>query len=289
MLFSVSDFRRTGVLAAACLAAGFIALSIHVGLLAAGVPFPIPTPPLWATWLHTALVAGGLITALATAGLRGLGGSLAGQTLLAFAILVLLQETFRVAVMNGVVTGGWAYGAIGLIKPLLRSLILALLCAVAVRWARGPISAMAAALAAAAVATGAQRLINPFLNPWLDTFDHLSRAPLFVFPYPFHVTVAAYVSFIEAVVGAVILTALIWDRLPARLWARLASLALLTALIKGVVGGTVLYGVFTGDNPWIGLFSWSQFLLEFLALGALIGAVWGRLGPDGSPAGLPPP
>ncbi|MDX2335577.1 hypothetical protein [Brevundimonas vesicularis] len=165
MLFSVSDFRRTGVLAAACLVAGFIALSIHVGLLAAGVPFPIPTPPLWATWLHTALVAGGLIMALATAGPRGLGGSLAGRTLLAFAILVLLQETFRVAVMNGVVTGGWAYGAIGLIKPLLRSLILALLCAVAVRWARGPISAMAAALAAAAVATGAQRLIHPFLNP----------------------------------------------------------------------------------------------------------------------------
>ena len=274
-----SDFRRTGVLAAAFLAAGFIALSIHVGMLAAGVPFPIASPPLWAIWLDKVLIAGGLIAALTTAWPGAARASLARRTLVALAIVVLLQETFRVAIMNGVVTGGWAYGAIGLIKPLIRAVITALLCAVAIRWVRGPVSTLAAALVVGTLVTGAQRLINPLLNPWLAGFDHLAREPMFVFPYPFHVTVAAYVSFIEAIIGAVILTVLVWDRLPPRLWTRLATLAVLAALIKGVVGGTFLYGFYTGETPWIGMFSWSQFLLEFLALGALIGAVWARFGP----------
>ncbi len=78
----------------------------------------------------------------------------------------------------------------------------------------------------------------------------------------------------EAIVGATLMTATVWDQLSGSRMIRLLTLAVLAALVKGVVGGTFIYGFFTGPSVLIGMFSWSQFLLEFLALGFLVGVAW---------------
>lgn len=273
-----TNARRPGLLLAGLGAAGFAAMSVHVGMLAAGAPFPLPHPPLWARWFNEAFIAGGLLVFLRLAnpsiGPRGF----IFRTLVACLVMAAIQETLRVAIMGGVVTGGWAYSAIGLIKPLIRVAIVAFACTVAIHWVRGPFTLVAAALAVAAVSTAARQILAHVLDPFLEQFAWLSRPDLYAFPYPFHVTIAAYLSFAEAVVGALLLALLIWNQLPQSRPLRLLALGFLVALIKGVVGNMLLYSSFTGSSVVEGVLSWSQFLLEFFTLGCLVGLAWDAFG-----------
>lgn len=271
MPFDLTFPRRPWLLAGSLLLAGFVALSIHVGMLASGVPFPLPEPPRVAVWLHQSLVCLGLLCFLRLAEPRLGRRSVLTRIVVVFLVLLGLQETFRVAIMTSVVTGGWEYSVLALVKPLIRCATLASLCVVLGRWVRGGKSLFMIALAAGALATVAQTLVNLAFAPVMQHFAGLARGDLYAFPYPFHVTVSAYVSFIEALAGGTLMAALAWDGLPGSRPIRLLVLGGLAALIKGVVGGTFVYGFFTGGSVWIGMFSWSQFLLEFLALGILIG------------------
>ncbi|NYF30612.1 hypothetical protein [Sphingopyxis sp. JAI108] len=273
-----TNARKPGLLLAGLAAAGFAAMSVHVGMLAAGAPFPLPQPPLWARWLNEAFIAGGLLIFLRLAnpslGHRGF----IFRTLIACLVMAAIQETLRVAIMSGVVTGGWAYSAIGLIKPLIRVVIVALACTLAVRWVRGPFGLLGAALAVAAVSAAARKLLAYVIDPFLGQFAWLSRPDLYAFPYPFHVTFAAYLSFAEAVAGAFLLTLLVWSHLPQSRLLRLLAAGFLVALIKGVVGNTLLYSSFTGSSVVEGVLSWSQFLLEFFTLGCLVALAWDAFG-----------
>lgn len=269
---------RPWMLAGALLLAGFMALNVHIGMLAAGVPFPLSSGPAWAGWLYDSLVAGGVIVFLNLATPRFWRRSVLLQTLLTFLIIAATQETLRAAIMNGVVTGGWGHSALGLVKPVLSGLILSLLCVIAARWTRDPVSWLGTALAVGALTTIADDLIRSAMAPVLQQFAWLARDELYAFPYPAHVKIAAYATFIEAVAGVTLMAALTWDQISTSRAARLLTLAVLTATVKGVVGGTFVYGFFTGENAWIGMFSWSQFLFEFLALGLLVGLAWDTLG-----------
>lgn len=271
---------RNPALLALCLAlAGIVAFSIHVGMLALGVPFPLPRPtPLWVRWLDNAVSMAGTIAFLRLAQPHiGHLGPLA-RTLIAAAILLAIQETLRAASMSGVVTGGWAASTLGLVRPLLQVLIFAGLAVLAARWVRGAPSLVVGALLAAAVYVMLHLVLAQVLAPLTEQVAALGRPSAYAFPYPFHVTLLAYVTFIEPVIGATVLTALVWNRLPAPLLSRLAVLALLTALLKGIVGRTALYSFFLPQPPLTGLLAYSQFLLEFLALGALVGLAWHLFG-----------
>lgn len=270
--------RRPGALMAALLMAGFAALSVHVGMLAAGVAFPVSRAPLWARWLSEAFVAGGLILILKLATPNFVHRSFTARTLVAFFILVAIQESFRAGIMNGVVTGGWAYSAIGMMRPLLRGLIVASACVAILPSVRGVRSLLVAILLVASISVGAGKVLAHALEPIIQHFAWLARPDLFEFPYPTHVTVAAYLTFIEAVAGAAVMTMLVWNQLPGSKLLRLLTLALLVALIKGVVGYTLFYSFFTGVSPLAGALSWSQFLFEFLTLGFLVGLAWATFG-----------
>lgn len=276
--FDFRAIRRPGLLLASLILAGFVAMSVHVGLLAAGAPFPLPQPPVWAQWMNESFIAGALLTFLKLARPNIATSGVIARAALTFMVMAAIQETLRVAFMSGVVTGGWTYSAIGLVRPLIRALTVAFLCAVSIRWVRSIPALMATALVIAAISTAARKFVSYTLEPFIQHFAWLARPDLYAFPYPLHVTVAAYLSFAEAVAGAALLTALVWDALPGSKPFRLLALALLVGLIKGVVGGTLLYSAFTGGSLLLGFASWSQFLLEFLALGALTGLAWDAFG-----------
>ncbi|WP_030538467.1 hypothetical protein [Sphingobium sp. DC-2] len=282
--FALSAVRRPGLLSASLVLAGAVAMSVHVGLLAAGVPFPLPQPPVWAQWLNEFFMAGALLAFLKLAHPSMAHRSIMARTIIAFVIMAAIQETLRVGIMSGVVTGAWAYSAIGLIRPLIRVAIVALSCVVAVRWVLGIPSLLIAALAIGAISTAARKLVAHALEPLIQHFAWLARPDLYAFPYPFHVTVAAYLSFGEAVAGAVLMTVLIWDGLPRSRSVRVLIIAFLVALLKGVIGNTLLYSAFTGESVLVGVLSWSQFLLEFLILGALVARAWDVFGRDREPA-----
>lgn len=272
------------MLTGALLLAGFIALSIHVVMLGAGVPFPLPKGPAWAGWLYDSLIAGGVIVFLGLARPRLGRRRILIQTLVTFLVIAATQETLRAAVMNGVVTGGWGHSTLGLVKPVLSDLITAFLCVIAARWTQTPIALLGAVLVVGALTGFADDAIGNAMAPILEKFAWLARDELYSFPYPAHVTIAAYVTFIEAVAGVTLMAVLTWDQISTSRVVRLLTLAGLTATVKGVAGGTFVYGFFTGENVWIGMSSWSQFLLEFLALGLLVGLAWDTLGGRATPA-----
>ena len=282
--FSLPAVRKPGLLFVTLGLAGVVAMSVHVGLLAAGVPFPRPQPPVWAQWLNECFIAGALLAFFKLAHPSTAHRSIMARTIIAFVIMAAIQETLRVGIMSGVVTGAWAYSAIGLIRPVIRVAIVALSCAVGVRWVLGIPSLLIAALVIGAISTAARKLVAHALEPFIQHFAWLARPDLYAFPYPFHVTVAAYLSFAEAVAGAVLMTVLIWDGLPRSRPVRVLIIALLVAHLKGVIGNTLLYSAFTGGSVLLGVLSWSKFVLEFLVLGALVALAWDAFGRDREPA-----
>lgn len=277
--------RKPVLLAVSLVLAGIAALSIHVGLLALGAPFPLARPPLWAQWLSEALIAGAVLGFLKLAGDRVDRHGLLVRVLVTLVVVMAIQETLRVAIMNIVVTGGWAFSMLGLLKPVIRVSILVWLCVGVARIGSGAALA-AAALAIGAVSTAGRKLGAYLLDPLLQQFAWLAQPDLYVFPYPFHVTLAAYATFAEPVIGTVLLAALVQERLARTGVGGLLLLGTLVASIKGVVGHMLLYSAFTGPSVLIGGASWSQFVLEFIALGALVGLAWktfGRRRVDGVP------
>lgn len=208
------------------------------------------------------------------------------RTLLTFVTIAMLQETLRAVIMSVVVTGGGLQPVISLIRPLARVLMIAALCVVASRWVRGSAAVIIAAPLVAAGGTAANVVLGWALSPILQFASQFARDDLYVFPYPFHVTIAAYVTFVEAVAGMALIIMLVWDQLPQSKIIRLLILAALAAFIKGVVGGTFVYGFFTGPSAAIGILSWSQFLFEFLALGFLSGLAWAWFGARVQPSKL---
>lgn len=271
--------RQPLLLAASLVLAGAVALTVHVAMLAWGIPFPLSQPPAWARWLNLSLAIGAVFVVLRLAGPDfGRRGRLA-RALIVFALLLTIRETARAGIMNGVVTGAWTHAAIGLFEPAARILIQAVLCVAAVRWVRGGASLVVVALATAALCMGGQALAGMALAPLIEQFASLARPAQYVFPYPFHVTLAAYLTMLEPVIGTTLLLALVWQRLPGTRIARLLACALLVALLKGIVGMTFLFSFFMQQPPLDGMLSYSQFLFEFLALGFLAALAWDAFGP----------
>lgn len=56
--------------------------------------------------------------------------------------------------------------------------------------------------------------------------------------------------------------------------------SLLVAFVNGVIVATFLFGFFMAGSVALGVLSYSEFLLEFLALGFFISLAWGRFGAD---------
>lgn len=275
---SLPAVRRPLMLVGALVAAGIMALSIHVGMLYVGVAFPLAEPPLWARWLNISIVVGAVLVWLKLAHPRIGHCSVLIRTLILFAILMSVRETLRAATMQGVVTTAWAFSAFSLIEPLVRTLLLALSCVIAVRWARSGMSLVIAALVTGAICFAAQMLASEAFRPLAEHFASLALPDLYEFPYPPQVLIPAYLTFAEPVIGATLLVILVWDRLPGSKAARLSLSAALVALVKGVVGSTLLFSFFTQESAALGMLSYSQFLFEFLALGLLTGFAWEAFG-----------
>jgi hypothetical protein len=275
--------RNALVLAVGLIAAGVVALSIHVAMLY-WVPFPTSQPTLWAKWLNQSIGVAGVLAFLRIAGSRIGDRSFPSRVLITFVIVAALRETLRVGIMNGVVTTGWAFSAILVVEPLVRALIVALFCVVAVRWVRSGPSLFLVALATGASCMAAQMLAGAVLGALPDHFSWLSRPDLYQFPYPMQVLIPAYLTMAEPVIAVAVMMALAWDGLPSSRAARLSLFALLVVTMKSMIGLTFVYSFFSERPVPLAMLSYSQFLFEAAALGFLAGLAWEVFGPRRRPS-----
>lgn len=260
-------------------AAGIVALSIHVVMLTAGVPFPSAAAPAWARWLNTASSVVAVLAFLKLARPRLDKWGFWSRLLVTFVVLVTIRETFRSAFMAGVVTSAWTFSLISTLPAALAGLfVLALLCTAVSGWARSIPTTIVAGLVVAGIYVLVQPFIGQAFAPLIERFAALSHDDLYTLPYPLVVIIPAYLTFAEPVLGATILAALIWDQLPGGLVKRALIVALMVALVKGVLVATFLFSFFASGSVAASVLSFSQFLSEFLALGFLTGLAWGRFG-----------
>jgi hypothetical protein len=106
----------------------FVALSIHIGALAVGIPHPgMPTPPDWARWLSRSGVFIALLIVLKLARPKVDRHGAVVMALVPIGIVAALNETLRMTFMNGYASKAYAFSFIGLSELLARNALITLL------------------------------------------------------------------------------------------------------------------------------------------------------------------
>lgn len=113
-------------------------------------------------------------------------------------------------------------------------------------------------------------LVDPALHPLIGWLDTKEGSGIEQPPYDARVLVPAYATYLENASTAIIMVALIWDRLPKLV---LRRIGVATALVLMLIGPAVRPFVDAINHPgnWIAIMSSGQFTMETIALGALAG------------------
>jgi len=254
-----------------------ISLSVHVIMLQVlGVPFPDRSGvPFWAAFLNVVLAVIALVTFydLATPQITAWPAWLRW---LAIAVLFgSLKEVFRGNLMNGVVTTAWVFSFAQMIAPIVYSLVLSAFVVWALPIVRNTALKFGAMLVVAALMTFAVKpLVGLALSPLMAAVSSLNHEDVYPFPYGFHVLFWAYVTYLEPVIACFVAAALVLPGLSLRQMVRTTQFTLLILCIKGALLPTLVFGFFNKSGVWTGMMSESQFLLEGVALAALVALIW---------------
>ena len=200
-------------------------------------------------------------------------------------LVVLLQETIRVIVVDNVVSDGWVDRRwIFLLMTRLPSAFLSFYSGAAAvvisrTLRRRPIwLAIMTVLIAAAIGLFALLPALRGLASLIDAALHLAEPPeVHQPPYGVYVYKYIYSTFIEPTIACFILVYLIWPRLKGSTPQRTTSFVVLMLLIRGRVIATGLFS-FWIKAPWPMAFAAEgQFFVETLIMAALTGIVWAGL------------
>jgi len=262
--------------------AGILALSVHVVMLQVlHIPFPQDDPPYWARLLNIAGMAIAVLIFLDLARPALERRSFVVRWLILAALLAMLRETVRGAVMAGVVTTAWTFSLAQMLVPLLLWLAIALLCTAASPWLRPLWSKLLGGLCIAAAALWLSPVIGAALSPLFAALGHLAHPDVYQLPYPWQVMIPAYLTYAEPVIACALIARLVWDRLPVPPATRLALFVALVLFMDTMVLRTFLFSFFGAGPLGAAMLSESQFMLEVLVLAALTGLAWAwsRRGP----------
>ena len=189
-------------------------------------------------------------------------------------LLVMLNETLRVAFIVGVITTAWTYSLVdnvaGAVAPFVLGILVAL---VAPRttgwWQRGS----AGVLIATVMWCGIRPLVTAAFKPLLAAMAHLNHAQVYS-STSWQLNAAAGVGFVEPALASFLMVALAWPQLAGRLPWRAVQFALLLALISRVFFTAFYYPFFASLSAPLAMLSAGQFTLEWLTLGLLTALTW---------------
>ena len=262
---------------------GVAAWGVHSVLLeACGVPYPEQLPrtgivpflnyaaSVWALFIFCRLAAPRVSTLRTWQKCLGLG-----------VLLVMLNETLRVAFIVGVITTAWTYSFVGQVQSAFAPFLLGVLVALVAPQTRRWWQQLAATLVIAIVMFfGVRPLVAAAFKPLLDAMAQLNHAPIYS-NTSWQLNTAACVGIVEPTLASFVMVALVWPHLSGPLLWRAAQFALLLALINRVFFTAFYYPFFapTLSGP-LAMLSAGQFTLEWLTLGFLTAMTWhlSRLG-----------
>ena len=273
---SLAEVNRTR-LVVGMLVALVVSLSVHVVMLQVlRIPFPeFRGVRPWAPFLNTtlAVLSVGIVYDLARPRLSRF--STVMNYGIVFVLYVMLKETFRGILMNGVVTGDWRFDILAGLPSLVSGLVLT---GLVVRMFPA-VRTVGMKVAVAAVIAGTMMFaVKPLLSlafaSLLKAAAPLDHADLYAFPYGWQVLIPAYLTYAEPVIACTLMASLIWQALSPNTAIRFLQFVLLVLTIRGMLLPTFLYSFYSRVPFAPAMLSQSQFLFETIALSALIGLAW---------------
>lgn len=267
----------------------FLALGSHdLAIAHLGIPYPNDGEvPAWARYVGQVVRLGAMVYTchLARWYLDERSTPLAAAI---FGLLIiLLQETFRVIVVDNVVSDGWVdlRWVYLLMTRLPNALLSFYMGAIAVIIARKvdpmrPMSILLAVLISSAI--GHFGLL-PFLTACANAVGaalQLTAPPeVHQMPYGIYVYKYIYGMFIEPTIASFVLVYLMWPSLPGSKIRRITLFVLLVLLMRGRVVATGLFSFWIKDSAAMAFAAEGQFFVETFVLAALTGLTWAAIIP----------
>jgi hypothetical protein len=275
-----SYWRWAALVIAACLIAP-ASLFVHDYMLTwLHVPYPKEVGlPVWTTvlGLGVRLVALAVICRIASPILRR------GSPLLVAGaigiVLVMLNETLRVIIIDSVILDSWPYAILdGTPNAVALGLEVSIVAYAERRGVRWPGLLAIIVLVAVIGAAFARPWLIEHLGNWRDAhFGDVEEH--YKDPYPPKVMVVIYATFLEATAGAFVLVALCWENLRGNRVRRIVAFAMLLLLVRGRVTLLLLNSFWVQQPLPTAFLATGQFVLETMALGLLVGTAWEILRP----------
>jgi len=263
----------------ACLSLGvhdFMLTQLHI-------PWPDPAAvPAWARYLDVTVRVASLTWFCHLASPLLFRLTSAQAAVLIGLCLVFLVETGRVFLVDLYLTEGWKEErwAFTLLQRLAMALVWFFygISAAIIAWRsrRNNLGqTIGAVLLVAAVGLFAlQPMLHNATIYLAQLFQLREPVELYKLPYPLHVYLVIYATFLEPTIATFGLAALVWPSLAGPSWQRVARFVGLVLLIRGRVVTLLLFSFWLPNPLATAFLSESQFFLETLVLGLLVGIAW---------------
>jgi len=255
-----------------------VSLSIHVVMLdGLHIPHPDNTHiPMPAIFLNDALSLTAAILVYRLGRERFAAWVFPIRCLVLGALYAMLAEALlRGFIMDGVVSHDWLYC---LVENLARPVDYMIVAVLVVGLAPWLTSGWRIGLGALAIVAVTRFVIDPPIDAafakWVASLEYLDTGNLYNPPYGWQVIVPSYLTFLEPVVAAFAIAALVWDQLSARPVWRAGQFVLLIMAMKGSIAPTLIYSFFQHASPPAAILSESQFGMEILVMAAMTAVGW---------------
>ena len=193
-----------------------------------------------------------------------------------FLLLATIKESlFRAAFMDIVNSTSVVYPIVQALPKLISLAITAASAVYSATFTRKQWTKWVAALVISAFTFFiCQPIINALFDRLLTALAWMSGPSLYNPPYDYHILIPAYLSFLEPVIAAFFMAALIWKNLPASITLRILAFTSLVLALKGPALKPFINIHFANSGALKAMLSEGQFSFEAITLGALTAITW---------------
>lgn len=282
--------RNLVILAVGLVITAFLALGSHdLAIAHLGIPYPSDgdVPP-WARFLGQVVRLGAMVYVCRLARWYLDKRSTVLAATIFGLLIVLLQETLRVIVVDNIVSDGWI--DLRWVHLLMNRLPNALLSfysgAIAVVIARKigsdrHVRLLIAIAVASAIGYFGLLLALTAVSDLITAALQLTEVPeVHTMPYGIYVYKYIYGMFIEPTISSFALIYLLWPALNGSKPRRIAIFVFLMLLMRGRVIATGLFSFWIKDSWALAFAAEGQFFIETLILAALTGLTWAAITPE---------
>jgi hypothetical protein len=185
----------------------------------------------------------------------------------------MLNEAFRVFIIESAILGDWLYAAFDIAPRVLSSLV----CSFAVAWiALGVQKGRNVAVAVLLIAGLEVFVIHPALDALCASFKSSlpESMPLYTDPYPFKINLVVYATFIEPTIAAFVMASVCWTALGDSRLCRILAFTALLLLVRGRFIGLFVESFWVKQPLPVAFLAEGQFFLETMVLGLLVALAW---------------